>query len=53
MRGDLIQIYKIINGYESVKLINGTNLPPSQEYNLRKHSKCMVREDVKNWVHRG
>ena len=29
MRGDLIQIYKIINGYESIKLINGIDFSPN------------------------
>ena len=52
MRGDLIQTYKIINGYESIKLINGINFSPNQVYNLRKNTKGMVKEDVKNCMHR-
>ncbi|RNA12205.1 Inositol phosphorylceramide synthase catalytic subunit AUR1 [Brachionus plicatilis] len=33
---------------DTLTFINGMNFSPNQVYNLRKHKKCMVREDVKN-----
>ena len=44
-RGDLIQMYKIINGHEKVNLINGVNFASKSTIELRRtHSKRLVRE---------
>lgn len=49
MRGDLIQMYKITNKIEKIKLVNGVNFSVrAQGYNLRRHSKNLHRELVKN-----
>lgn len=49
LRGDLIQMYKLINNFESVDFVNGIkfNSKISGEnkiYNLRRHSQTIVRE---------
>ena len=49
MRGDLIQMYKIINKLEKIKLVNGVNFSDRvQGYNLRRNSRNLHRELVKN-----
>ena len=47
MRGDLIQMFKIINRYETINFENGINFSRNQSYYLRGHNKCIVREYVK------
>ena len=53
LRGDLIQMYKIINGLECINLKKGIiyNLNSSgshRKYNFRRHRQTLVRELVKN-----
>jgi hypothetical protein len=44
-RGDLIQMFKIIKGYDKINLINGVNFAKSLSLNLRrKHDTKLVRE---------
>ena len=52
MRGDLIQLFKIINRYETINFQNGINFFRNKSYNLREHNKCIVREDVKKCMQR-
>ena len=48
-RDDLIQMFKIMNKIECVKFEKGINFSHSgQFYNLRRHSKTLCREQVKN-----
>ncbi|RNA10402.1 hypothetical protein BpHYR1_028499, partial [Brachionus plicatilis] len=37
-RGDLIQMYKIINGFEKINLVNGINSAKSLALNLRREN---------------
>jgi len=53
LRGDLIQIYKIINGLECINLKKGINYNLNcsgsyRIYNFRGHSQTLVCELVKN-----
>ena len=45
-RGDLIQIYKMINGLEKIELVNGINFA-SSAFGLRGHNLKLRRELVK------
>ena len=51
-RGDPIQIFKILNGFEVVNFRNESNLTRNKVYNLRRHNRCMVKENVKNCMQR-
>ncbi|CAF0808738.1 unnamed protein product [Brachionus calyciflorus] len=45
LRGDLIQIYKIINGVDKIKLVNGVNYAKSLSLIIRKSNNLrLVRE---------
>ena len=45
IRGDLIQMYKLVNGTEKVNLVNGINYSKSLALNLRRqHSMKLTRE---------
>ena len=46
-RGDLIQIYKMINGLEKIELVNGINFA-SLTFSLRGHNLKIRRKLVKN-----
>ena len=47
-RGDLIQMYKIINKFEKVNLVNDTYLiTENRKYNLRSHNRTIYREKMK------
>lgn len=53
LRGDFIQMYKLINNVESINLKRGVNYNLNnkgefRKYNLRSHNKCLTREQVKN-----
>lgn len=53
VRGDLIQMYKIVYGIEKINLVNGVNYAKSLELNLRRqHSMKLSRELNKNGSHR-
>ena len=53
MRGDLIQMYKIVNGIEKINLVNGVNFAKSLNLNLRrKNDKRLTRELSKCGSHR-
>ena len=52
-RGDLIQIFKILNGFEKIDLVNGVNFAKSLTLNLRrKNNMRLTRELVKRGSHR-
>ena len=56
-RGDLIQMYKLVNKLEALNLVNGLNFSlvantGRSNYNLRRHSKTIHREQVKNCLPR-
>ncbi|RNA18875.1 hypothetical protein BpHYR1_014297, partial [Brachionus plicatilis] len=36
IRGDLIQMFKIVNGHEKINLVNGVNFAKSLKMNLRR-----------------
>ena len=45
LRGDLIQMYKLVNGVEKIRLVRGLHYANSLSLNLRRaNSKRMVRE---------
>ena len=44
LRGDLIQIYKILKGFEKVSLINGINFACGVKSLRRPHDNRLVRE---------
>ncbi|CAF1083863.1 unnamed protein product [Brachionus calyciflorus] len=53
IRGDLIQMYKLINKLEYIDLVNGTNFNfkisgEDKIYNLRRNSYTLMREKVRN-----
>ncbi|CAF1008323.1 unnamed protein product [Brachionus calyciflorus] len=53
VRGDLIQIFKIINGCEDINLTNSINYSISNTRNLRRgHDKRLVKEIVKRGSYR-
>ena len=52
MRGELIQLFKIINGYEAINFLNSKNFSRNQSYNLRRNNKCIVIENVKSCMQR-
>ncbi|CAF0729975.1 unnamed protein product [Brachionus calyciflorus] len=53
VRGDLIQMFKIINGCEDINLTNGINYSISNRRNLRRgHDKRLVKEIVKRGSNR-
>ena len=45
-RGDLIQFYKMLNGQDEIELLNVVKFR-SDKYNIRGHSKRVIRELVK------
>ncbi|CAF0823717.1 unnamed protein product [Brachionus calyciflorus] len=52
-RGDLIQMFKIINGYEDINLTNGIKYSISNTRNSRSgHDKRLVKEIVKRGSYR-
>ena len=53
LRGDLIQMFKLVNKMELVNFKKGinyntNNFGDSRKYNLRRHSKTLVREKIRN-----
>ena len=53
LRGDLIQMFKLVNKMELVNFKKGINyntknFGDSIKYNLRRHSKALVREKIRN-----
>ena len=53
VRGDFIQMYKILNGLENIKLTRGVNYANSLCLNLRRsNDKKLVREINKRGVYR-
>jgi len=47
-RGDLIQMFKIINNFEKVNLVNDVVLNNgNRNYNLRSHNRTIYREKMK------
>ena len=57
LRGDLIQMYKIVNNLEKVTFKNGLNfsssaVPSIRIFNLKRHSKMLHRERVRNCLPR-
>ena len=47
-RGDLIQMFKIVNGFETVHLVNGVNYAKSLNLNLRRANNFrLVKEKTK------
>ena len=53
VRGDLIQLFKIINRHEEINLMNGVNWASSLKFNLRrKNDKRILREITKRGSHR-
>lgn len=52
-RGDLIQMFKIVNGHEKINLVNGVNFAKSLKMNLRReHNMKLVREISKRGLFR-
>ena len=47
IRGDLVQFFKIVNGYETINFENDIYFSRNQPYKLRRHNGRIVREDVK------
>ena len=51
LRGDLIQMYKLLNGMEKVNFVNDINFKfgsgSSSPYNLRRHSKKIHKRKCK------
>jgi hypothetical protein len=53
LRGDLIQMFKLVNGVEKVNLVNGVKYAQSLSLNLRRpNNKRIVREINKRGSHR-
>ena len=51
--GDLIQMFKIVNGHDEINLMKGVNCANSLKLNLRrKNDKRLIREITKQSTHR-